>query len=99
MGITGSATSVINYDNARGFLLGEENQGLNAMFTMMNYERLSVGLQGLGSGIWPISKRLNMRRIVYREDHLEALKMRMEWLILCWSTLTCAECCYPASLQ
>ena len=50
MGITGSATSVINYDNARGFLLGEENQGLNAMFTMMNYERLSVGLQGLGSG-------------------------------------------------
>ena len=50
MGITGSATSVINYDNARGFLLGEENQGLNAMFTMMNYERLSVGLQGLGPG-------------------------------------------------
>ena len=50
MGITGSATSVINYDNARGFLLGEENKGLNAMFTMMNYERLSVGLQGLGSG-------------------------------------------------
>ena len=50
MGITGSATSVINYDNTRGFLLGEENQGLSAMFTMMNYERLSVGLQGLGSG-------------------------------------------------
>ena len=50
MGITGSATSVINYDKACGYLLGEENQGLNAMFTMMNYERLSVGLQGLGSG-------------------------------------------------
>ena len=46
MGIRGSATSVINYDGATGFLLGEENQGLAAMFTMMNYERLSVGLQG-----------------------------------------------------
>ncbi len=50
MGIRGSATSVINYDGARGFLLGEENQGLAAMFTMMNYERLSVGIQGLGTG-------------------------------------------------
>jgi len=50
MGIKGSATSVINYDGARGFLLGEEHQGLAAMFTMMNYERLSVGLQGLGAG-------------------------------------------------
>lgn len=49
MGINGSATSVINYDGAKGFLLGEENQGLAAMFTMMNYERLSVGLQGLGA--------------------------------------------------
>ena len=48
MGITGSATSVINYDNARGFLLGEENQGLNAMFTMMNNARLGVGGQGIG---------------------------------------------------
>jgi hypothetical protein len=50
MGIKGSATSVINYDGAQGFLLGEEHQGLAAMFTMMNYERLSVGLQGLGAG-------------------------------------------------
>lgn len=50
MGIRASATNVINYDGAKGFLLGEENQGLAAMFTMMNYERLSVGLQGLGSG-------------------------------------------------
>ena len=49
MGINGSATSVINYDGAQGFILGEENQGLAAMFTMMNYERLSVGLQGLGA--------------------------------------------------
>jgi alkylation response protein AidB-like acyl-CoA dehydrogenase len=50
MGIHGSATCVMNYDGATGFLVGEENQGLAAMFTMMNYERLSVGLQGLGAG-------------------------------------------------
>ena len=41
MGIKGSATSVINYDGAKGFLLGEENQGLAAMFTMMNYSDLA----------------------------------------------------------
>ncbi len=50
MGIHGSPTCVINYDGATGYLVGEENQGLAAMFTMMNYERLSVGLQGLGAG-------------------------------------------------
>ena len=50
MGIRGSATNVINYDGAKGYLLGQENQGLAAMFTMMNYERLSVGIQGLGAG-------------------------------------------------
>ena len=49
MGIRGSATSVMNYDGATGFLVGEENQGLACMFTMMNYERLSVGIQGLGA--------------------------------------------------
>jgi len=50
MGVKGSPTSVMNYDGATGWLLGEENKGLAAMFTMMNYERLSVGLQGLGAG-------------------------------------------------
>ena len=48
MGIKGSATSVINYGDAIGYLIGEPNQGLACMFTMMNYERLSVGIQGLG---------------------------------------------------
>jgi hypothetical protein len=49
MGIKGSATCVMNFDGAKGWLIGEANQGLAAMFTMMNYERLSIGLQGLGS--------------------------------------------------
>ena len=50
MGIRGSATSVINYDAATGYLVGEPNQGLACMFTMMNHARLSVGIQGLGLG-------------------------------------------------
>jgi len=50
MGIKGSATSVMNFDGAVGYLIGQENQGLACMFTMMNYERLSVGIQGLGAG-------------------------------------------------
>ena len=49
MGIKGSATCVMNYDGATGWLVGEENKGLAAMFTMMNYERLGVGIQGLGA--------------------------------------------------
>jgi len=49
MGIKGSATSVMNFDNAKGFLVGEANKGLNYMFTMMNYERLGMGIQGNGA--------------------------------------------------
>jgi len=48
MGIKGSATCVMNFDNAEGYLVGEENRGLFAMFTMMNLERLSIGVQGIG---------------------------------------------------
>ena len=47
MGIHGNATCVMNYDGARGFLLGQENKGLAAMFTMMNEARLGVATQGL----------------------------------------------------
>ncbi|MGO3532411.1 acyl-CoA dehydrogenase C-terminal domain-containing protein [Pseudomonas helleri] len=48
MGIKASATCVINFDCAQGWLIGEANKGLAAMFTMMNYERLSIGIQGIG---------------------------------------------------
>ncbi|PWB93448.1 acyl-CoA dehydrogenase C-terminal domain-containing protein [Methylosinus sporium] len=47
MGIHGNATCVMNYDGARGFLVGEPNRGLNAMFVMMNEARLGVAVQGL----------------------------------------------------
>lgn len=48
MGIKASATCVMNFDGATGYLIGEANRGLAAMFTMMNYERLSIGIQGIG---------------------------------------------------
>jgi alkylation response protein AidB-like acyl-CoA dehydrogenase len=48
MGIRGSATCVLNFDGAKGYLLGEANRGLAAMFRMMNIERITVGVQGLG---------------------------------------------------
>ncbi len=47
MGIHGNSTCVLNYDGAKGWLVGEENRGLAAMFVMMNAARLGVGLQGL----------------------------------------------------
>ena len=47
MGIHGNSTCVMNYDGATGWLIGEENRGLNAMFVMMNEARLGVGVQGL----------------------------------------------------
>ncbi len=51
MGIKASATCVMNFDAAKGYLVGEENAGLAAMFVMMNYERVTMGLQGLGASV------------------------------------------------
>lgn len=48
MGIKGSATCVMNFEGAKGWLVGKENEGMKAMFTMMNEARLMVGMQGLG---------------------------------------------------
>ncbi|WP_404367689.1 acyl-CoA dehydrogenase C-terminal domain-containing protein [Marinobacter sp.] len=48
MGIKGSATCVMNFESAKGWLVGEPNDGMRAMFTMMNEARLMVGMQGLG---------------------------------------------------
>ena len=48
MGIKGSATCVLNFDNSIGYMIGPKNKGLSSMFTMMNLERIVVGIQGLG---------------------------------------------------
>ena len=66
MGIHASSTCVINFDGATGYLLGEPNKGLAYMFTMMNYERLGVGLQGLGCG-----ERSYQGAVAYARDRLQ----------------------------
>ena len=48
MGIRGSATCVLNFDDSIGYMIGPKNKGLSSMFTMMNLERIVVGIQGLG---------------------------------------------------
>ena len=62
MGLHGSATCVMNYDGARGWLVGEENRGLAAMFVMMNAARLGVGIQGLGQAETAFQNAANYAR-------------------------------------
>ncbi|MDR6165382.1 acyl-CoA dehydrogenase C-terminal domain-containing protein [Pseudomonas fluorescens] len=70
MGIKASATCVLNFDAATGYLIGEPNKGLNCMFTMMNHARLGTGMQGLCLGeasfqgaIKYANERLQMRAL------------------------------------
>ncbi|EPJ85698.1 acyl-CoA dehydrogenase domain-containing protein [Pseudomonas sp. CFII64] len=67
MGIQASATCVMNFDEAVSYLIGEPNKGLAAMFTMMNYERLGVGIQGLASG-----ERSYQNAVDYARDRLQS---------------------------
>ncbi|UMZ11548.1 acyl-CoA dehydrogenase C-terminal domain-containing protein [Pseudomonas sp. MPFS] len=67
MGIQASATCVMNFDQALGYLVGEPNKGLAAMFTMMNYERLGVGIQGLATG-----ERSYQNAVEYARDRLQS---------------------------
>jgi acyl-CoA dehydrogenase len=66
MGIHGNATCVMNYDGAAGWLIGEENRGINAMFTMMNEARLGVGVQGLA-----LSEVAYQNAAAYAKDRLQ----------------------------
>lgn len=66
MGIHGNATCVLNYDEATGYLIGEENRGLHAMFTMMNVARLGVGLQGLAQ-----AEAAYQNAVAYAKDRLQ----------------------------
>jgi len=67
MGIHASATCVMNFDDAKGYLIGEPNRGLNAMFTMMNSARIAVGLQGLG-----LMDRAYQNALAYSKDRLQS---------------------------
>src|SRR5690606_18027168 len=67
MGIHGSATCVMNFDGAEGWMVGEPNKGLAAMFTMMNSARLAVGLQGLG-----LADRAYQNALRYARERLQS---------------------------
>lgn len=66
MGIHGSATCVLNFDDAEGWLVGEPHKGLMAMFTMMNSARMAVGLQGLG-----LADRAYQNALRYARERLQ----------------------------
>ena len=67
MGIHGSATCVMNFDGAEGYLVGEPHKGLQAMFVMMNSARLGVGVQGLG-----LSERAYQNALRYARERLQS---------------------------
>ncbi len=67
MGIHASATCVMNFDDSQGFLVGELNKGLACMFTMMNFERIGVGIQGLGA-----SERSYQNALEYAKDRVQS---------------------------
>ena len=67
MGIHGSATCVMNFDGAEGYLVGQPHKGLQAMFVMMNSARLGVGVQGLG-----LSERAYQNALRYARERLQS---------------------------
>ena len=66
MGINASATCVMNFDGSKGYLVGEENKGLACMFTMMNFERIGVGIQGIGA-----AERSYQNALEYAKERLQ----------------------------
>jgi alkylation response protein AidB-like acyl-CoA dehydrogenase len=66
MGINASATCVMNFDGSKGYLVGEENKGLACMFTMMNFERIGVGIQGIGA-----AERSYQNALDYAKERLQ----------------------------
>lgn len=66
MGIHGNSTCVMNFDGAKGFLIGEANRGLNAMFTFMNTARIGTAAQGLAHAEWAYQNSL-----AYAKDRIQ----------------------------
>jgi len=71
MGIKANATCVMNFENARGWLVGEPHKGMRAMFTMMNGARLGVGMQGLG-----LAEVSYQNAVVYSKERLQGRSAR-----------------------
>ena len=73
MGIHASATCVMNFDGAKGYLIGELNKGLACMFTMMNFERIGVGIQGLSAAV-----RSYQNALEYAKDRQQGRALNKE---------------------
>ena len=71
MGVHGSATCVMSFEDAEGYLIGEPHEGLAAMFSMMNTERIAVGLQGLGQ-----SEIAYQNGLAYSKDRLQGRDLK-----------------------
>jgi len=71
MGIKANATCVMNFENARGWLVGEPHKGMRAMFTMMNGARLGVGMQGLG-----LAEVSYQNAVAYAKERLQGRSAR-----------------------
>jgi hypothetical protein len=71
MGIKGNATAVLNFDGARGWLVGEAHKGMRAMFTMMNGARLGVGMQGLG-----LAEVAYQNALAYAQERLQGRSLK-----------------------
>lgn len=71
MGIHGNSTCVMNYDGATGYLIGQENKGMRAMFVMMNEARLGVGLQGLAA-----AEVANQNAVAFAKDRLQSRSLK-----------------------
>ncbi|MEN6669014.1 acyl-CoA dehydrogenase C-terminal domain-containing protein [Psychrobacter sp. B38] len=67
MGVKASATCVLNFDSAKGWMVGEENTGLASMFIIMNYERLAIGVQGIS-----VAELAYQNAVAYANDRLQS---------------------------
>ena len=67
MGVKASATCVLNFDNAKGWMVGKENTGLASMFIIMNYERLAIGVQGIS-----VTELAYQNAVSYANDRLQS---------------------------
>jgi alkylation response protein AidB-like acyl-CoA dehydrogenase len=94
MGIHAQPTCVMNYDGAIGWLVGEPNRGLAAMFTMMNAERLMVGIQGLGQAGGAYSQAA-----AYARERLQGRSADGAAAYRLSNMAMCAACCWRCAVS
>ena len=110
MGLHGSPTAVIDYDNAKGWLIGEENKGMAAMFTMMNNARLGVGVQGLSQSELATQKALDYSKERKQGKNLKSFEngstalinhadVRRELLIMKSLTFVSRALCFDTAIS